>query len=187
MAVLLSVLVGVMIFISLLIMLFILLQEDKSGGGIGIVGGSSQSFFGSSSASLLAKITTVLFALFVVLSLFLGWTSSKSTQDASITAGLVTQKEFEFDDTEDVAKTPVVKVLTELPAKILVEDFDGFIIAKIADEAKQADVLKVYVKDKNSRYYDLLKNAKDEDKAKVLAIFNEVGYTQDVVPTVVTP
>ena len=44
-----------LLVVSVLIVLGILLQEDKTGGGMGILGGSSQSFFGASSKQLFGQ------------------------------------------------------------------------------------------------------------------------------------
>ncbi len=48
-----------------LLIVIILLQSDKS-AGMGILGGSSQTTFGSSTADVITKITTVFVALFMI-------------------------------------------------------------------------------------------------------------------------
>jgi preprotein translocase subunit SecG len=48
-----------------LLIVIILLQSDKS-AGMGILGGSSQTTFGSSTADVITKITTVFVALFML-------------------------------------------------------------------------------------------------------------------------
>lgn len=62
--------VGTVLFVilSVLIIIVILLQSDKS-AGMGLLGGSSQSAFGSSTADVITKITAVMVALFMVGSL----------------------------------------------------------------------------------------------------------------------
>jgi len=68
------------IVITVLLVLIILLQPSKSGDiGSMFGGGSSDSVFGSSGAMpFLVKMTRLLGLLFVVTSLFLGYTSVKS-------------------------------------------------------------------------------------------------------------
>ena len=56
--------------LCLLLVILILLQSDKS-AGMGILGGSSQSAFGSSTADVITKTTGVMIALFMVISLSL--------------------------------------------------------------------------------------------------------------------
>ena len=67
--------------IAVLLVLIILLQPSKSGDiGSMFGGGSSESVFGSSGAMpFLVKMTRLLGLLFVITSLFLGYTSVKST------------------------------------------------------------------------------------------------------------
>lgn len=64
--------VGTVMFVvlSVLIIIIILLQTDKS-AGMGILGGTSSSAFGSSTADVITKITTVFVALFMIGSLSL--------------------------------------------------------------------------------------------------------------------
>jgi preprotein translocase subunit SecG len=52
------------IILCVLLILVILLQADK-GSGMGLLGGSSQSAFGSSTADVITKITAVMVALFL--------------------------------------------------------------------------------------------------------------------------
>ena len=62
--------VGTVLFLILsgLLVLLILLQSDKS-AGMGILGGSSQSAFGSSTADVITKITGVMVGVFMLGSL----------------------------------------------------------------------------------------------------------------------
>jgi preprotein translocase subunit SecG len=53
------------VIVCLLLILVILLQSDRS-AGMGIIGGSSQSAFGSSTADVVTKITAVLVTLFLL-------------------------------------------------------------------------------------------------------------------------
>lgn len=66
------------IIFSVLLIIIILLQSDKS-AGLGILGGSSQTAFGSSTADVITKITTVMVALFMLSSLGLAILQSYKT------------------------------------------------------------------------------------------------------------
>lgn len=58
----------VFLILCVLLVVLILLQSDKS-AGMGILGGSSQSAFGSSTADVITKATAVMVGLFMVGSL----------------------------------------------------------------------------------------------------------------------
>ena len=68
MTVLISVGTVLFLILSALLVLLILLQSDKS-AGMGILGGSSQSTFGSSTADIITKITGVMVGIFMLGSL----------------------------------------------------------------------------------------------------------------------
>jgi preprotein translocase subunit SecG len=68
MSVLLSISTVLFIILCVLLVIIILLQSDKS-AGMGVLGGSSQSAFGSSTADVITKITSVMVALFLLGSL----------------------------------------------------------------------------------------------------------------------
>lgn len=103
------------IVICILIIASILLQEDKSGGGIGFLGGSSQSFFGASSASILSKFTSILLALFLVLGIVVAILSARSSN--TITESDITKTEFSDYKARttdiDINKDSIDKDLTE--------------------------------------------------------------------------
>ena len=62
----LSTLISVFFFIlCVLLVILILLQSDKS-AGMGILGGSSQSAFGSSTADVITKATAIMIGLFMI-------------------------------------------------------------------------------------------------------------------------
>jgi preprotein translocase subunit SecG len=65
MGVLASVITVLFVILCVLLILAILLQSDK-GAGMGILGGSSQSAFGSSTADVITKITAVMVGLFLL-------------------------------------------------------------------------------------------------------------------------
>lgn len=75
MAVLMSISTVLFFILCLLLIVIILLQSDKS-AGMGILGGSSQSTFGSSTADVITKITTVMVTLFMLGSLGLAMMES---------------------------------------------------------------------------------------------------------------
>lgn len=68
MGILTSVLTVIFAILCILLILIILLQADKS-GGMGILGGAGQSTFGSSTADIITKITTVMVTFFMLGSL----------------------------------------------------------------------------------------------------------------------
>jgi preprotein translocase subunit SecG len=69
------------VILCVLIVVIVLLQSDKS-AGMGVLGGSSQSAFGSSTADVITKITAVMVALFMLGSL--GLSVLQSNQSASL-------------------------------------------------------------------------------------------------------
>jgi preprotein translocase subunit SecG len=68
MGILITVISGIFLLLCVLLVVLILLQSDKS-AGMGILGGSSQSAFGSSTADVITKATGVMIALFMIGSL----------------------------------------------------------------------------------------------------------------------
>jgi preprotein translocase subunit SecG len=69
------------VILCVLIVVIVLLQSDKS-AGMGVLGGSSQSAFGSSTADVITKITAVMVALFLLGSL--GLSVLQSNRSASL-------------------------------------------------------------------------------------------------------
>ena len=161
---------------ALLIIGAILLQEDKSGGGIGIIGGSSQSFLGSNSGSMLSKITTVLVTIFVLLIVIMGVISSSFTKSSSVSA-----QDIEAAEAQEYEK---VKLLTELPGKITESDFQKNILDKITNESDKSFINEVYTKAQQNRYYELNEKAvKNKDaKVRALGILNGIGYSLEAAP-----
>ena len=86
---------AIVLFICVLIIVSILLQEDKSGGGIGMLGGSSQSFFGVSSGSILSKFTSILLVIFLVSGIVIAILSSRYSTESTITETDITKSEYE--------------------------------------------------------------------------------------------
>ena len=81
MGVVITILSVLFILLCVLLVILILLQSDKS-AGMGILGGSSQSAFGSSTADVITKATGVMVGLFMVGSL--GLAGLESTQVDSL-------------------------------------------------------------------------------------------------------
>ena len=94
----------------------ILLQEDKSGGGIGFLGGSSQSFFGASSGSILSKFTSILLVIFLISAIVIAILSARSSK--TITGSDITKTEF----SDYKARTTVVNPNKDFLDKDLTED-----------------------------------------------------------------
>ncbi|MFC1670978.1 preprotein translocase subunit SecG [Spirochaetota bacterium] len=80
MNVLLSVATVVFVILCVLLVILILLQSDKS-AGMGILGGSSQSTFGSSTADVITKISAVMVGIFMLGSLGLAILESNRVTD----------------------------------------------------------------------------------------------------------
>ena len=78
MGILISVVTVLFVILCVLLVILILLQSDKS-AGMGLLGGSSQSTFGSSTADVITKITAVMIGLFMIGSLGLSILESKRT------------------------------------------------------------------------------------------------------------
>jgi len=78
MGILITVVTVLFVILSVLLVILILLQSDKS-AGMGLLGGSSQSTFGSSTADVITKITAVMVGLFMIGSLGLSILESKRT------------------------------------------------------------------------------------------------------------
>jgi preprotein translocase subunit SecG len=103
MGILTSVVSVVFVILCFLIVVVVLLQSDKS-SGMGVLGGSSQSTFGSSTADIVTKITAVMVALFFIgaLSLaFLEAYKAKSLREGIVggsAAGAITQPAPEQTD-----------------------------------------------------------------------------------------
>lgn len=176
-----NILAVIMIILCVLMTLVILVQEDKSGGGLGVLGGSSQSFFGASSATMLTKITSVLLVLFFVLSLVIGSLSSKTTRDAQIGSKLISELEFDTGITSENS----VKKLTAAPENINAEDFKTFIIDKISDEDIKTEFSSYYEEEKSGLYYTLKKDAAKNKQDRIVEILNDINYSPEAVTTIV--
>ena len=97
------------IVVSVLLVLIILLQPSKSADiGSMFGGGSSESLFGSSGAMpFLVKMTRLLGLIFVITSLFLGYTSVKS-----ISGSVVEKSPIEvFEEASPPLEEPLVEPL----------------------------------------------------------------------------
>jgi len=101
------------VIVCFLLIIIILLQSDK-GAGMGILGGSSQSAFGSSTVDVITKATGVLVALFLIGSFGLAALSSSKanvrkkglnmdTQEQSVPKGKLAP---EKSDSADKGKKP---------------------------------------------------------------------------------
>lgn len=182
MGVTINILTGVMVLVSALIIMIILLQEDKSGGSIGMIGGSSQSFLGASSGSVLTKITTVLVVLFFVLSVVIGSLAAESTKKAALS-------EMELFKEKYGEETPVagsaVKGVTSAPETVLVSDFESLVLAKLETEELKTEVLTYYAKNKNGIHYNLTKDGV-KNKNRVIELLNSVEFSLEAKPTIIT-
>jgi preprotein translocase subunit SecG len=62
--------------VSVLLMVIVLIQPGSS-GGMGIFGGGSQSAFGTKTGNVMTKFTTILAALFLLVSFVLGYLNAR--------------------------------------------------------------------------------------------------------------
>lgn len=99
MSILLSISTVFFLILCVFLIIIILLQSDKS-AGMGILGGSSQSAFGSSTADVITKATSVMVAIFLLGSLGL---SVLETQIASSLDKKIMQAD---EKVKDEAKQP---------------------------------------------------------------------------------
>ena len=101
MAILTTVSVVLFVILCVLIVIIILLQSDKS-AGMGILGGSSQSAFGSSTADVITKITAVMVALFLLGSL--GLSALQSNKSSSLE-----KKVFQSDKSDSAKDKSIIE------------------------------------------------------------------------------
>ncbi|MCG8569577.1 MAG: preprotein translocase subunit SecG [Spirochaetes bacterium] len=177
-AVILNVLIVFLILNCVLMVLSILLQEDKSGGGIGMIGGSSQSFFGASSSTILSKITTIMLTVFLVLSVTIAIVSSSFTRQSVISVEDIEKTELEIAD-EGIEK----KVIAEVPAKVLVEDFDTQFFNLIRNNKDKEFVETIY--ETEDQYYVLKKKLNKSEEERILGLLRSVGFTLESETTVI--
>ena len=62
--------------VSVLLMLIVLLQPGSS-GGMGFLGGGSQSAFGTKTGNVMTRFTTILATLFLIVSFVLGYLNAR--------------------------------------------------------------------------------------------------------------
>jgi len=66
-------------FIAVIMMAIILIQPGSS-GGLGFIGGGSQSAFGTKTGNVMTKLTTVLAALFFISAFVLGYLNARTSK-----------------------------------------------------------------------------------------------------------
>jgi preprotein translocase subunit SecG len=67
-------------FIIAVVMMAIILIQPGSAGGLGFIGGGSQSAFGTKTGNVMTKVTTVLAALFFVSAFALGYLNARTSR-----------------------------------------------------------------------------------------------------------
>ena len=72
-------LTAVFFIIAVLLIVVVLIQPSAS-GGLGFFGGGSQSAFGTKTGTVLTKFTTLLAALFLIVSFVLGYLNSRQSR-----------------------------------------------------------------------------------------------------------
>jgi len=103
MGILISFLTVLFIILCVLLIIIILLQSNKS-AGMGILGGSSQSAFGSSTASVITKATSVMVFLFMLGSL--GLAAIESYRTSSFEKKVISNESGEISAEKDSAGNP---------------------------------------------------------------------------------
>jgi preprotein translocase subunit SecG len=98
------------LILCILLIIIILLQSEKS-AGMGILGGSSQSAFGSSTADVISKATAVMIALFMLGSL--GLAALESARSGSIREDLLKSPSATQGVPGGVEANPIQKNKTE--------------------------------------------------------------------------
>jgi preprotein translocase subunit SecG len=72
-------LTAIFFFLAVVMMAIILIQPGSS-GGLGFIGGGSQSAFGTKTGNVMTKLTTVLAALFFISAFVLGYLNSRTSR-----------------------------------------------------------------------------------------------------------
>ncbi len=72
-------LTAVFFLVAVLLIIIVLIQPGSS-GGIGFLGGGSQSAFGTKTGNVLTKFTTLLAALFLIVCFVLGYLNSRQAR-----------------------------------------------------------------------------------------------------------
>lgn len=98
------------VIVCVLLVLLVIVQDDGENGMGGLLGGRGTAAFGSHSASVLTKTTTVLVVLFFVLALGLALVNKKAKVDT---------------DLIDTAKTEAVESTTESSGNWWAESSDA--------------------------------------------------------------
>lgn len=108
-------LVGTLIVLFLLnciFMIFLVLIQTGKNSSLGIMGGASQSVFGSSSVDVLTKITRYTAISFITIALLLSFVFAKKEEKLPIT-----QEEPILNNTETKEPAPPAKETPVIPAK----------------------------------------------------------------------
>ncbi|HOO71124.1 MAG TPA: preprotein translocase subunit SecG [Spirochaetota bacterium] len=114
MSILLSISTVLFVILCVFLVIIVLLQSDKS-AGMGILGGSSQSAFGSSTADVITKVTSVMVALFFVGALGLAVLDSQVS--SSLEKKVLQSDEEKEGVIRDVAPQTKEPADTEKPAE----------------------------------------------------------------------
>jgi len=111
----------VIFFLVAVLLVIVVLIQPGSTGGLGFIGGGSQSVFGTKTGSVITKITTILATLFFIISLALGYMNSKANKV----------------ETEEMLKAK--EAVKELPEKKPLPESGGFeeIGVDISDTSKK--------------------------------------------------
>jgi preprotein translocase subunit SecG len=99
----------VVFFLVAVLLIVIVLIQPGSSGGLGFFGGGSQSAFGTKTGNVLTKFTTLLAALFLIVSFVLGYLNSRQSKiqvnemlDVKETIEKLPEESGEASATEDI-------------------------------------------------------------------------------------
>lgn len=113
MGILTVILTTVEVIVALLLIGIILIQQTRSGGGLGALGGGvTDSVFGAGAGNFLTKMTVILSAVFFVVTLSLVLMAARGKQGQSVVEKLAVTTEAKADN----AKAPVPAVAAAVKA-----------------------------------------------------------------------
>ncbi len=98
----------ILVFICILVVISILLQEDKSGGSIGMIGGSSQSFFGANSSSILSRFTSIVLTILMLTCILYAIFASRFTTETSPSDKDISRVEYYNSNITQVKKADFI-------------------------------------------------------------------------------
>lgn len=186
----------VLFFICIVIVVAILLQEDKSGGAVGILGGSSQSFFGANSGSMLAKFSAIMLAIFLIVGVLIAIVSSHVGIQANFTKSDIVKAKLSRYNIEGINSSNE-ETINYVPLQFPKSEFENNILSKITNKDNKIFLSALYQnkegvynynfkKFKKSDIYASLSKDNKKEKAvkdKALKLLQGINYSQKAKTT----